>query len=139
MRTEQQYSAAEFKKVLIWRISEAISGGLTPDDCATLIERGPGIAAGIAKERPELAEAIVNAKEALQWSEIDEAYRAGLRAAGRRSHSQIRLRMALGELDRLEKLVQRCATWVHFAEQGLEQADMRSAGLALHLLQRDWR
>ena len=47
--------------------------------------------------------------------------------------------MALGELDRLEKLVQRCATWVHFAEQGLAQADMRSAGLALHLLQRDWR
>lgn len=139
MRTEQQYSVAEFKKVLIWRISEAISGGLTPDDCATLIERGPGIAAGIAKERPELAEAIVNAKEALQWSEIDEAYRAGLRAAGRRSHSQIRLRMALGELDRLEKLVQRCATWVHFAERGLEQEDMRSAGLALHLLQRTWR
>lgn len=139
MATEQKYSDEALNRVLISRISSALAGGLSVSDCAVLLERGTRIAAGIASEHPDLAESVDQARTALPWAEIDAAFCAGLRTAGRRAHSQVRLRMALRQLEGMEMRLNRCSAWVEFAEKGLSESDLRSASLALHFLKQDWQ
>ena len=67
MITEQKYSGAGLNAALISRISAALTDKLSVADCAVLLERGPQIAAGIAKERPALAEVVGRARDALPW------------------------------------------------------------------------